>query len=72
MVLYIKIQGVDPDDLDVDPSRKPSNDQATELSNDIFRLLNEHHNLDPDGVATVVNPDEHERLQNADLDASSE
>lgn len=57
MTVFIQILDMDPDDI--------SRDEAVEIADLVYDHLREKGH-DPEGVSTVLNPDAHKRLSEAE------
>ncbi len=63
---YIELHGIAPEDIPYgDEWDGNTLDAGSDLANDIYQLIQEEYPFDVDGVATVVNEDAHEQLNEA-------
>lgn len=63
--VFVELIGLTPEDFPEPDEGAKSKDTAAELANDIHHLIEEDYPFDIEGVATCVNGDIHERLNNA-------
>lgn len=65
--VFVELHGIDPEDIPHGLQWDgEANDAATDLANDIYALVDQEYPFDVNGVATVVNQEKHESLNDVE------